>query len=111
MLKETKKPIATKYVESLNKLLLDKGVNTQLEYWDGHKHIDIAILEAKIFIEIDGIQHFIDPEEIERDFKRNHYSDGDDFYTIHIPNIIINSYLGEISNAIVKVVKNRKKII
>ena len=61
-------------------------METKLEHWDNHKHIEIAILDAKIYIEVDGLQHYTDPEEIKRDFKRNHFSDGDDFKTIHIQN-------------------------
>ena len=103
------KLIMTKQVKALNKSLQEKGISTELEYWDGHKHIDIAILSSKIYIEVDGLHHFTDPRQIEADFKRNHYSNGDDFDTIHIPNIIIDHYLNEVVEAILKVIKNRKK--
>ena len=38
--------------------LCKKGIKAQLEYSDGHKTVDIAILEPHIYIEVDGIQHF-----------------------------------------------------
>ena len=61
-----------------SKLLYDslvaRGVNAVLEYNDGHKTVDIAVLDAKLFIEVDGLQHFTDPTQIIRDFKRSHYS-------------------------------------
>jgi len=101
------KHIITPQSRELYELLKSGGVNAILEYWDGHKTIDIAIPNAHIFIEVDGSQHFIDPEQIERDFKRAHFSGGDDFDTIHIPNIIIRKYLHEVADAIIKVVTNR----
>jgi very-short-patch-repair endonuclease len=90
----------------LCKALKENGVNAINEYYDGHKTVDIAILRAKIFIEIDGLQHFIDPKQILSDFKRDHFSDGDDFHTIHIPNKIIEDHLEEVAKAISEVVKN-----
>jgi very-short-patch-repair endonuclease len=76
-----------------------------LEYNDGHKTVDIAILDAKLFIEVDGLQHFTKPEQILRDFKRSHYSDGDDFRTFYVTNQIIEKYLNEVADALVKVVE------
>ena len=100
-----------KFVSSHAKLLYDalikKGVNAQSEYWDGHKTIDIAILETKLFIEVDDLRHFTDPEQIIRDFKRNHYSDGDDFRTFYVTNQIIDKFLDQVADAIVKVVEMR----
>lgn len=102
-----------KFVSSHAKLLYDalikKGVNAQSEYWDGHKTIDIAILEAKLYIEVDGLQHFIDPEQIIRDFNRNHYSDGDDFRTFYVTNQIIDKYLEDVVYAIVRVVEMKSR--
>lgn len=100
-------PYITEQTQRLSDALVKLGITTVLEYSDGHKHVDIAILNAKIFIEVDGIHHFIDPTQIEADFKRNHYSDGDDYATIHIPNLIIKHYCDEVANAIAKVVEKR----
>jgi len=99
---------ASPQAKLLYEALIKKGVNAQLEYSDGHKTVDIAILDAHLYIEVDGIQHFTNPEQIRRDFKRNHYSDGDDFSTFYVTNQIIDNYLEEVTNAIVEVVKERK---
>jgi very-short-patch-repair endonuclease len=107
MQQKNKKPPITKQTRALYEALNKRGIQGELEYWDGHKHVDIAILKAGIFIEIDGLQHFTDPKEIERDFKRNHFSEGDDFNTIHIPNIIIDKFLNKVVGAIVEVVNRR----
>ncbi len=102
-------PTPTKQVDYLNQALTDRGIKTKVEYWDGHKHIDIAILSARIYIEIDGLHHYTDPKQIEADFKRNHFSDGDDFETIHITNQLIDKHLEAIAEAISRVVKDRIK--
>lgn len=101
------KPFITEETKKLNEVLNQNGVNTMLEYSDGHKHVDIAIPAAHIFIEVDGLHHFIDSKQIEADFKRNHYSDGDDFDTIHIPNIIIEHHCNEVAKAISTLVAKR----
>lgn len=91
------------------KLLYDalrsRNIEAILEYNDGHKTVDIAILNAKLFIEVDGLQHFTKPEQILRDFKRSHYSDGDDFRTFYVTNQIIEKYLNEVADALVKVIQ------
>jgi very-short-patch-repair endonuclease len=103
-----KNPIPTKQVNELGEALRKRGIAIILEHSDGHKHVDIAILSAKIFIEVDGIHHLTDPEQIIRDFKRDHFSDGDDFDTIHIPNELLKTHLDQIVDAITKVVEKRK---
>jgi very-short-patch-repair endonuclease len=102
-------PIPTKQVNELGEALQKRGIGVVLEHSDGHKHVDIAILSAKIFIEVDGIHHLTDPEQIIRDFKRDHFSDGDDFDTIHIPNELLKTHLDQIADAITKVVEKRIK--
>ncbi|NTU47011.1 DUF559 domain-containing protein [Candidatus Roizmanbacteria bacterium] len=96
---------ASKQAEALYYALRSRGINAQLEYFDGHKTVDIAILQSRIFIEVDGLNHFNDPVQIKRDFKRNHYSDGDDFSTFYVTNQIIDTHLDEVVDALVKVVE------
>lgn len=89
--------------------LRERGIDAQPEYSDGHKHVDIAILGSRIYIEVDGLNHFVDPEQIVRDFKRNHYSDSDDYSTFYVTNQIVDNYLDEVVNALVKVVEMRSR--
>jgi len=100
-------PIPTKQVNKLGEVLQKRGIGIVLEHSDGHKHVDIAILSAKIFIKVDGIHHLTDPDQIIRDFKRYHFSDGDDFDTIHIPNELLKTHLEQIADAITTVVHKR----
>lgn len=100
--------VISPYAWRLYKALLEKGVNAKFEYSDGHKTVDIAVLNAHLYIEVDGLQHFTNPEQIMRDFKRNHYSDGDDFSTFYVTNQIIDGYLNKVVDAIVEVIKQRQ---
>jgi len=107
MLKRKKSP--TNHAIMLYEALCNRGVSAKLEHWDGHKHVDIAILDARIYIEVDGIDHFIRPKQIYRDFQRIYYSN-DDFDTFHVPNQILNTHLGKVADAIAKVIEMRKVV-
>lgn len=85
-----------------------RNIDAILEYNDGHKTVDLAILDAKLFIEVDGLQHFTNPDQILRDFKRSHYSDGDDFRTFYVTNQIIEKYVNEVTDALEKVIVELK---
>ncbi len=99
---------ATWYALKLNKALERRGVIAKLEYSDGHKHIDIFISDARIAIEVDGIQHYVNARQIESDFdrKRGSFKKGVD--TIHIPNILVRSNCRRIARAVAEVVKKRE---
>jgi len=87
--------------------LCKKGIMAQLEYSDGHKTVDIAIINPRIYIEVDGLHHFTNPDQIMRDFKRNHYSDGDDFSTYYVTNQILNKYLDKVVDALIEVIERK----
>ena len=91
---------STKEVRALVDALKARGVHAETEHWDGHKHVDIFVPAAKLYIEIDGIQHFTNPKQILADFKRDHYSDDGEFYTKRFSNEMVRSHLGEIADAI-----------
>ena len=97
--------IPSKYAQLLYDALCKRNLIVELEYYDGHKTVDIAILEPKKYIEVDGIHHFTDATQIIRDFKRNHYSDGDDFRTFYVTNQIIDTHLEEVAHALSEVVR------
>lgn len=88
--------------------LVLEGVFAELEYWDGHKHVDIHIPSAKLYIEVDGIQHFTNPKQIASDFLRDHYSDDSGYDTLRIPNIVVKEKMDTIVKAILKIVLERK---
>ncbi|MFA6446274.1 MAG: DUF559 domain-containing protein [Candidatus Paceibacterota bacterium] len=89
----------------LYEALKDRGISSRLIYPDGHKTIDIALPNSKLYIEIDGIQHYDDPDQIISDIERAVYSEKDGFHTIRFTNQLIDTHLDQIADAIVKVVK------
>lgn len=98
----------SKQAQRLYEALKIRGIDCIPEYSDGHKHVDIAVLKAKLYIEVDGLNHFIDPEQINRDLKRSHFTDGDDFRTFYVTNQILKYYLNQVVEALVIVIESRK---
>lgn len=97
--------------KSLYDALRLKGVNAILEYFDGYKHVDIGIPDAYMYIEVDGENHIVDPDQIERDFLRDYYSDKEGIATLHISNESVAKYVDRIACAIAVVVDRRKMLI
>ena len=101
----------TKEASELKDALEQKGVRVLVELHDGHKHIDLAIPKAKINVEVDGIQHLTNPEQIVSDLSRGYYSHKNGFDTMHIPNEMIRLHLDEISSALAEASKMREQKI
>lgn len=71
-----------------------RGVPAEMEKFDGFKHIDIVITEAKINIEVDGGHHNYSNKQALADLKRTYFSFLKGFYTIRIPNsLVYNEYV------------------
>lgn len=83
---------STPEARKLGKLLEDYDWNVELEKWDGHKHIDIAIVEAKVNIEVDGLQHGYNHKQALADLERTYYSFKKGYVTLRIPNTLVNDY-------------------
>ena len=98
---------ALKLSEALN----EKGVNHTLEYDDGFKHVDIAIEWAKLYLEIEGEQHLYNPKQIITDYKRDNYSLKDGFYTIRIPNTIIQKDVRSVAECVADLASLRHREI
>lgn len=96
---------STPQVMALVEALRERGVYVEREHSDGHKHIDIFIPEAKIYIEVDGAQHDMRPKQVFADLNRDYFSAKEGFFTKHITNQEIENHLETIANAIAKVVK------
>ncbi|MFA6017309.1 MAG: DUF559 domain-containing protein [Patescibacteria group bacterium] len=99
----------TSQAKKLQEALESRGVKVEREHSDGHKHIDIFLSEARMAIEVDGLQHVSDPEQIITDFQREHYSGLNNIDTLHLANSVIDNHLEEIANAITEVVRKRRE--
>lgn len=98
---------STENEQKLYDALVKRGVAVTLGYNDGHKTVDMAVLKARLYIEVDDIGHFTNPDQIERDFKRHHFSDGDDFDTFYVTNQIVAKYADKVADALIKVIEKR----
>lgn len=96
---------------ALKRELEDRGVITVSEQWDGYKHIDLVVHRARLNIEVDGIHHYTNADQIVADLKRSHHSDFKGYDTIHIPNVFVNDkrVLQQIADALAKVAAIRAR--
>lgn len=69
--------------------LKERGVPAQIEKFDGYKHIDIAIPEAKVNIEVDGKHHNYNKNQALSDLKRTYHSFLKGYFTLRIPNSLV----------------------
>lgn len=79
-------------------LLRKHGWNASLEKCDGFKHIDIAIVEVKVNIEVDGKQHQ-DSRQALADLKRTYYSFKKGYVTLRIPNVLVRNFATRVETA------------
>lgn len=97
-----RKSKATPKAQQLYFELKRRGIDAQLEKWDGFKTIDIAIPQFKLNIEVDGVQHNFNPDQALADLQRTYYSFLKGYLTLRIPNSLINWNLEEAANYITK---------
>ena len=95
-------PHTTKQAKKLYNALLEQGLEAKIEFWDKHKHVDISILEARLYIEVEGDPHFLWSSTILSDFERDRYSTEDGFDTFRVPNYYIDHKLEKLVKAIKK---------
>lgn len=78
------------------------GVLAEIEKFDGYKHIDIAIPKHKFNIEIDGMHHHYDCNQALNDLRRTFYSFKKGYFTIRVPNTLVDERLNEAVEYIIK---------
>lgn len=88
--------------------LIKRGIRAEVEKFDGYKTIDIAVVEAKINIEVDGSHHNRSPKQAIADLRRTYYSFRKGYYTIRIPNSIIETHLMETADLVAEMVEESK---
>lgn len=96
--------LPTKHAICLHAALTQVGVEAYLEHPDGHKCVDIYVPKAKLYIEVDGSQHYTSAMQIQTDFYRDHRSDDDGFHTMHVTNHSVETEAIRIARAIRKIV-------
>ncbi len=101
-------PKPTSIEKSLCDALTHQGIEVVPQAHDGYKHVDIKLPEGKMYVEIDGMQHLINPHQIVADLDRGHFSHKDGYDTMHIPNEMVRRHLGEITLGLAQAVKMRE---
>jgi hypothetical protein len=91
----------TRQTINLYLALRASGVEAEIEKFDGYKHIDIAIPRHRINIEIDGFHHHNNPNQALQDLKRTYYSFKKGFFTIRIPNSLVENKLNDAVDLII----------
>lgn len=92
---------------TLYETLIKIRIPAKLEQWDGYKHIDIAIPEVKVNIEVDGMQHAYNQKQALSDLKRTFYSLKKGYVTIRIPNKLIQEDLYKTVGYLKKLIYSR----
>lgn len=95
----------------LSKALRDLEVEHELEVYDGHKHVDIAIKSAKLYIELDGSQHGLSSKQMLADDDRDAHSMQSGYSTKRIPNAWVNQNPHRLANSIRSLAQKREKEI
>src|SRR3989338_10120873 len=85
---------STPEARKLYEILIKNGFNAKLELWDGFKHIDIAIPDYKVNIEVDGMQHQNKKQAL-ADLKRTYHSFKKGYVTLRIPNELVQKDIYE----------------
>ncbi len=91
--------------------LKERGVPAEMEKFDGYKHIDIAIPEAKVNIEVDGGHHNFNTQQALADLRRTYYSFLKGYITFRIPNSLVynDKTLEETADYIVEMLNENNK--
>jgi very-short-patch-repair endonuclease len=81
-----------------------------MQWFDGHKHVDLMLPEGRIDVEVDGMQHLTNPKQIVADLDRGHFTHKQRGYdTIHIPNQFLYAHLDEIAHGLAEAVRLRRE--
>ena len=89
--REPTKPTPTQEEKELYEALQEIGIHCELQKWDGFKHIDIAVVKAKVNIEVDGAQHNLEVQQALTDLKRTYHSFNKGYVTLRIPNCLVRN--------------------
>ena len=92
----------------LSKALKSFDVQHKLEYSDGHKHVDIAIESAKLYLELDGSQHAFNTKQMLSDDSRDIHSHKAGYDTKRIPNAWVDQNTDKLAANIAILVKKRE---
>ena len=86
---------STKETINLYFSLRDRGVPAELEKYDGYKNIDIAVIDARVNIEVDGAHDLNNADDAFADLRRTFFSFKKGFLTLRIPPVLVKQNLNQ----------------
>ena len=86
---------STKETIDLYFSLKERGVPAELEKFDGYKTIDIAVVQARVNIEVDGVHHANNADQAFADLQRTFFSFKKGFLTLRIPDVLVKQNLNQ----------------
>ena len=96
---------STKETINLYFSLRERGVPAKLEKFDGYKNIDIAVVEARVNIEVNGAHHLNNADQAFADLKRTFFSFKKGFLAVRIPNVLVKHNLNQTADYVTKFLK------
>jgi very-short-patch-repair endonuclease len=90
--------------------LIESGIFAILSHCDSHKCVDIHVPEIDLNIEVDGLQHYTNPEQIITDILRDNFSEMHDFHTLRVPNSALEKHTKEIVSAVLQMIDRNKTL-
>lgn len=99
---------STRYAILLADLLKKLGLKVEKERPDGYKHVDLSIDSAKLDIEVDGMHHLTNSDQILTDIQRSKYSRYDGYETVRVHNIDLKENAEDIAKALAGVAIKRE---
>lgn len=88
--------------------LRKRKVPAELEKFDGNKTIDIAVVDAKVNIEVDGQHHNHNARQALADLKRTYFSFKKGYFTLRIPNSLVKNHLEDTADLITEILNVSK---
>jgi len=83
--------------------LKKRGVPCEFEAFDGYKHVDIAIHELKLYIEVEGTLNPIDPGQFFEELRNDNFSAQGNYQTKRLNNDFISGHLDQIAETLKEV--------
>jgi len=83
--------------------LKKRGVPVEFEAYDGYKHVDIAIHELKLYIEVEGTLNAIDPGQFFDQLRNDNFTSQGNYQTKRLNNDFISVHLDQLADTIKEV--------
>jgi len=83
--------------------LKKRGVPVEFEAYDGYKHVDIAIHELKLYIEVEGTLNAIDPGQFFDQLRNDNFTSQGNYQTKRLNNDFISGNLDQLADTIKEV--------